>query len=190
MDIAVLGGLAVSAHGKSVTPTAPKPRQVLALLALHVDQVVSVEALIEELWGARPPRTARTTLQTYVLQLRELMGAALATADGPAREAKDVLVTSPGGYLLVGGDGSCDVRDFELLAGRGYRAADAEDYQGRPGCSGRRLTCGRVTRSQTCAPEPAWRWRSSDWTRAGCAPWTSGSRSICGSGATANCCRN
>ena len=130
MDIAVLGGLAVSAHGKSVTPTAPKPRQVLALLALHVDQVVSVEALIEELWGAEPPRTARTTLQTYVLQLRELMGAALATADGPAQEAKDVLVTSPGGYLLAGGDGSCDVRDFELLAGRGYRAVDAEDYQG------------------------------------------------------------
>ncbi|MGG8409411.1 AfsR/SARP family transcriptional regulator, partial [Streptomyces sp. 12297] len=68
MDIEVLGTLAVREHGVSITPTAPKPRQVLALLALHADQVVPVSALIEELWAGAPPRSARTTLQTYVLQ--------------------------------------------------------------------------------------------------------------------------
>lgn len=77
MDIEVLGALAVQENGVSVTPTAPKPRQVLALLALHADQVVPVAALIEELWGTTPPRSARTTLQTYVLQLRELIAVAL-----------------------------------------------------------------------------------------------------------------
>ncbi|GGT34669.1 SARP family transcriptional regulator [Streptomyces kurssanovii] len=156
MDIDVLGELAVRENGVSVTPTAPKPRQVLALLALHADRVVPVAQLTEELWGQRPPRSARTTLQTYVLQLRELISAALvhdtpprtphpapapapprtsrgsgqdAPADG-RRSAKDVLVTSPGGYLLNTSGGTSDVREFELLAGQGYRAMDAGDFAG------------------------------------------------------------
>jgi DNA-binding SARP family transcriptional activator len=152
VDIDVLGELAVRENGVSVTPTAPKPRQVLALLALHADRVVPVASLTEELWGQRPPRSARTTLQTYVLQLRELISAALVhdtpprtphgTPPGTARSsgqdapgggrrsAKDVLVTSPGGYLLNTSGGTSDVREFELLAGQGYRAMDAGDFAG------------------------------------------------------------
>ncbi|GEB48936.1 MULTISPECIES: AfsR/SARP family transcriptional regulator [Streptomyces] len=132
MDIDVLGALAVRENGISVTPTAPKPRQVLALLALHADQVVPVGALIEELWGEHPPRSARTTLQTYVLQLRDMISAAVERDPegvGP-RTAKDVLVTSPGGYLLNSSGGTLDVREFERLAGTGYRAMDAGDFPG------------------------------------------------------------
>ncbi|MFI5687550.1 BTAD domain-containing putative transcriptional regulator [Streptomyces sp. NPDC051636] len=137
MQIDVLGILDVRVNGVSVAPTAPKPRQVLALLALHADQVVPVSALIDELWAGRPPRSARTTLQTYVLQLRDLITLALEKgtpaaepASPPRRSAKDVLVTSPGGYMLVSGGGTSDVREFEQLAGLGYRAADAGDFQG------------------------------------------------------------
>ncbi|MFE5538170.1 BTAD domain-containing putative transcriptional regulator [Streptomyces sp. NPDC056492] len=137
MDIEVLGTLAVRERGVSVAPTAPKPRQVLALLALHADQVVPVSALIEELWQGAPPRSARTTLQTYVLQLRALIATALEQGDGegeaaPAgrRTAKDVLVTLPGGYLLNSGGGTSDVREFDRLAGMGYRAMDAGDFPG------------------------------------------------------------
>ncbi|MEV7544748.1 MULTISPECIES: AfsR/SARP family transcriptional regulator [unclassified Streptomyces] len=127
MDIDVLGALAVRENGISITPTAPKPRQVLALLALHADQVVPVSALIEELWGTMPPRSARTTLQTYVLQLRALIATALEGNDGE-RTAKDVLVTLPGGYMLNSGGGTSDVREFDRLAGMGYRAIDAGDH--------------------------------------------------------------
>ncbi|MGW0763477.1 AfsR/SARP family transcriptional regulator [Streptomyces sp. NPDC002814] len=136
MDIKVLGALAVTENGVSIAPTAPKPRQVLALLALNADRVVPVSALIEELWGVTPPRSARTTLQTYVLQLRELIAVALdgerGGADGPGarRTAKEVLVTMPGGYLLASGGGASDIRLFERLAGMGYRAMDAGDFPG------------------------------------------------------------
>ncbi|WP_066955592.1 AfsR/SARP family transcriptional regulator [Streptomyces lushanensis] len=135
MDIDVLGALAVRENGRSITPTAPKPRQVLALLSLHADQVVPVSALIEELWAGEPPRSARTTLQTYVLQLRSLIAAALKHGaqegqEGTARTAKDVLVTLPGGYRLDSGGGTSDVREFDRLAGLGYRAMDAGDYAG------------------------------------------------------------
>ncbi|WP_199550966.1 AfsR/SARP family transcriptional regulator [Streptomyces sp. N35] len=129
MDIDVLGGLAVREQGVSVTPTAPKPRQVLALLALNADQVVPVATVIEELWGTEPPRSARPTLQTYILQLRELIETALRQGDETRPgSAKDVLMTVPGGYLLNTGEGRSDVRDFERIAGAGYRAMDAEDY--------------------------------------------------------------
>ncbi|MEU5979083.1 AfsR/SARP family transcriptional regulator [Streptomyces sp. NPDC047315] len=132
MDIEVLGALAVREHGIPVTPSARKPRQVLALLALHADQVVPVDLLIEELWEDSPPRSARTTLQTYILQLRELITAALkSVADGTeTRTAKDVVVTAPGGYLLKASPGTSDVREFDRLAGMGYRALDAEDFRG------------------------------------------------------------
>ncbi|MGC4948950.1 AfsR/SARP family transcriptional regulator [Streptomyces sp. DT224] len=128
MDICVLGTLAVRELGTSITPTAPKPRQVLALLALHADEVVPVGALTEELWGSEPPRSARPTLQTYILQLRELITAALELHGEGTRTAKDVLLTVPGGYLLRGGSGGHDVQEFERLAGMGYRAMDAEDF--------------------------------------------------------------
>lgn len=130
VDIEVLGALSVREHGISITPTAPKPRQVLALLALQADRVVQVSSLIEELWDDEPPRSARTTLQTYVLQLRELIGEALARGGEAEVTAKDVLVTLPGGYRLDTRGGRIDFREFEQQAGTGYRAMDAEDFTG------------------------------------------------------------
>ncbi|GHI90527.1 AfsR/SARP family transcriptional regulator [Streptomyces xanthophaeus] len=130
MDIEVLGALSVRENGVSITPTAPKPRHVLALLALHADQVVSVGLLIEELWGATPPRSARTTLQTYVLQLRVLIANALEHGDDERCTAKDILATLPGGYRLETRGGTVDYREFERRAGAGYRAMDSEDYAG------------------------------------------------------------
>jgi SARP family transcriptional regulator, regulator of embCAB operon len=130
MDIRVLCALTVRENGVSIAPTAPKPRQVLALLALNADHVVPVATLIEELWGANPPRSARTTLQTYVMQLRELIAGALACGDDTQVSAKDVLSTHPGGYRLETRGGFVDFREFERRAGSGYRAMAAGDYAG------------------------------------------------------------
>ncbi|MFJ9708835.1 BTAD domain-containing putative transcriptional regulator [Streptomyces sp. NPDC101234] len=132
MDIGLLGALDVRENGVSIAPTAPKPRQLLALLALRADQVVPVPALIEELWAGTPPRSARTTLQTYVLQLRELIATALREGAGhedpEARNAKDVLTTLPGGYLLASGGGTSDIREFERLSELGYRAMEDDNF--------------------------------------------------------------
>ncbi|MFC7617409.1 hypothetical protein ACFQV2_32305 [Actinokineospora soli] len=58
MDIQVLGPLSVRENGQSIAPTAAKPRKLLALLAVHANRLVPVQALLEELWGDRP-RAAR-----------------------------------------------------------------------------------------------------------------------------------
>ncbi|MFD9797096.1 BTAD domain-containing putative transcriptional regulator [Streptomyces sp. NPDC059070] len=132
MDIEVLGALSVRKNGLSIAPTARKPRQVLALLALHADSVVPLATLAEELWDDAPPRSARTTVQTYVMQLREVIGEALARRDGERRTAKDVLVTLPGGYRLEtdAAEGRVDFREFERRATAGHRAMDAGDHTG------------------------------------------------------------
>ncbi|MGW2248811.1 AfsR/SARP family transcriptional regulator [Kitasatospora sp. NPDC001660] len=131
MEIRVLGALDVRMCGVSVVPSAPKPRQVLALLALRADQVVPAGVLADELWSGRPPRSARTTVQTYVLQLRDLIDRAIAATGAAAGVAcaKDVLVTSPGGYMLNSGGGLVDAREFDRLAGTGYRAMDGDDHR-------------------------------------------------------------
>lgn len=119
MRIEVLGPLEATADGRSVLPTAAKPRQVFALLALRAGQVVPVAALIEELWGERPPRSLRTTLQTYVMQLRKLLG----------DDATGVLATRFGGYLLDVAPEDVDVHEYERLALAGRRAAEAGDFE-------------------------------------------------------------
>ncbi len=125
MEIRVLGPLSVGCEGASATPTAPKPRSVLALLLMHANQTVPVSALTQELWGHEPPASAHTTLQTYILHLRKVFAAALGTT--PTTVAKTVLTTAPGGYLFqIDGD-DFDLCRYHLLAAAGRRALAAGD---------------------------------------------------------------
>jgi DNA-binding SARP family transcriptional activator len=130
VDIDILGPLVARKCGTSVVPTAAKPRKVLAMLTVHADQVVPMASLFEELWGEDIPRSANTTVQTYVLHLRNLIGTALdqQPADRP-RDAKRVLVTYPGGYLLDTMGGRVDVHEFDRLAALGHRAREMGDYE-------------------------------------------------------------
>ncbi|MGO1056591.1 AfsR/SARP family transcriptional regulator [Crossiella sp. CA198] len=110
-----------------MAPTAAKPRQVLVLLALHAGKIVSVPTLIEELWGDRPPLSVRTTLQTYILQLRRLIESAMPPeASGTA---KDVLLTRFDGYVLDIDPDNVDVRAYEALIQEGNRAVEERDFE-------------------------------------------------------------
>lgn len=125
LRIQVLGPLSAEVNGESIVPTAAKPRQILSLLTLHAGRVVPVTTLMDEIWGAEPPMSALSTMQTYILQLRRAMG----TAMGPSApgSAKDVLATRHGGYLLQIPDGSVDVHAYERLAREGQSAFETGD---------------------------------------------------------------
>ncbi|PYC83793.1 hypothetical protein C7C46_08585 [Streptomyces tateyamensis] len=133
MDIEVLGPLNITQQGRSVVPTAGKPRQLLALLALRSGRVVSVPALIEEVWGEDIPRSAAATLQTYIMKLRrnidEVMDGELPGGQLTDRRAgaKEVLVTQYGGYVLHPGPGRNDIREFRALAARGGLSLEMGD---------------------------------------------------------------
>lgn len=126
MRINVLGPLTAEVQGRSFVPSAGKPRQLLALLAVCANQVLPVPTLMEEIWGYDLPRSAVTTLQTYILQLRRR----LATAYGKTtpKSAKEVLVTRYGGYLLQAPRESVDLYEYEGLAAAGREAFDKGEY--------------------------------------------------------------
>jgi DNA-binding SARP family transcriptional activator len=80
---------------------------------------------MEELWGEAPPRSALTTLQTYILHLRRNIDAAL-PPDHTAT-AMEILVTRYNGYMLNVPAADVDAKRYEMLASAGRRAADAGD---------------------------------------------------------------
>ncbi|WP_232248635.1 AfsR/SARP family transcriptional regulator [Streptacidiphilus rugosus] len=107
------------------TPTAAKVRVLLATFLVRKGEVVSTEALIDELWGDEPPRTVTTTLQVYISQLRTLLSGG---ADGMAPR-DGVLQTQPPGYRLTVGPDELDLTRFEALAASGRRAYERGDHE-------------------------------------------------------------
>ncbi|HET9142298.1 AfsR/SARP family transcriptional regulator [Actinophytocola sp.] len=126
VEIKVLGPLQGSVDGTSIVPSARKQRQVLAMLAINTGQVVTASALIEEIWGGRPPRLPLASLQTYILHLRRKVKNAL--AEGADRSSKDILLTGPGGYTLDVPAGHIDTGQYEQLVASGRRAVSLGDY--------------------------------------------------------------
>ncbi|MEV7388074.1 MULTISPECIES: AfsR/SARP family transcriptional regulator [unclassified Streptomyces] len=113
MEFRVLGPIDVREQGRDVTPSAPKQRQVLALLMAQANHRVSVPALLSEVWDGEPPRTATTALQTYIGAIRKALAAATGTS---ARDIADHrLVTDGNGYVLRLADDEWDRPRFERL---------------------------------------------------------------------------
>jgi DNA-binding SARP family transcriptional activator len=73
MHVQVLGPFEASAEGQPLALGAGKPRAVLVILALNAGSTVSVQRLIEGLWGERPPATAAKLVQLYVSQVRKAL---------------------------------------------------------------------------------------------------------------------
>lgn len=108
MEFGVLGPLRVLDRGVDVAPTAPKQRQLLALLLLNANRIVPISTVVEELWSHTPPPTATAAIHTYVKQLRRTMRRRL-SGDGtaPCR-----LVTRAQGYQLHVQPGEMDLDVF------------------------------------------------------------------------------
>jgi DNA-binding SARP family transcriptional activator len=122
LRISLLGPLTVTIDGEEATPTAPKPRRVLALLAMSANSVVRNAKIIEELWENQPPASVTTTLQTYVYQLRKYLrfpasNSAHRADRGPRPE--EALHTFAGGYMLSLDSEALDCLRFERLAQQG-----------------------------------------------------------------------
>jgi DNA-binding SARP family transcriptional activator len=144
LDIEVLGPRVVRYGSISATPTAAKPRTVLAMLAMHANEQVPVDLLINELWGNAPPSTAKTILQTYVMQLRKLISRAIGAAHiDEQRDAKRELVTMPGGYVLAASPDSVDRWHFERIVAAAHRARERGEIEAAARQFAEALDCWR-----------------------------------------------
>lgn len=147
--IDMLGSLRLTTGPESVQTarlTAPKPRQMIALLTLQANRTVPLAAMAQELWGDQPPVSMRTALQTYVVQLRKFLAL---TLGWPTKAvAEKILVTKQDGYQFNVEHGNLDVHEFERLASAGNRAL----AQGDDGLAERLLTASlEIWRGQPLA---------------------------------------
>lgn len=111
----LLGPLTVVGRQAPLNPPPGRVTTVLALLALEVGRVVSLDRLMDQLWGDSPPRSGPATLHVYVSRLRRLL---------QATEAR--IVTRPPGYLL---DLPRESVDAHLLAARVAAAEQAAAHR-------------------------------------------------------------
>lgn len=109
----------ILADGRVIEPSSEKICKVLAILSLR-QEVTSVELLVRELWDDKPPRSALTTLQTYVYHTRRMFERESLTRDG-----KPLLVTRPPGYELRVEVDEVDATQFEHSVARGRSLLDA-----------------------------------------------------------------
>ncbi len=122
MEFCLLGPLLVRRGGVPVAISPGMQRSLLAALALAGNKVVSVDELMDALWGDDPPRSARASLQNMVMRLRRSL-------DG--RQPR--IIARPDGYQLLVEPGELDVDRFEDLLAEARQArragslADAAD---------------------------------------------------------------
>ena len=96
MGINVLGPLTVDGPGR----LGPHDRVVLQALATRLGQPVSADELVDAVWGDRPPASATKNLQSSIVKIRKVLGAA-------------AIETSHHGYVLAVPPDQIDAHDFE-----------------------------------------------------------------------------
>jgi DNA-binding SARP family transcriptional activator len=119
LEFRILGSLEVRAAGRELSLGGPRQRAVLATLLLAPGRVVSVDALMDQVWNGRPPPTGRAQIAICVAGLRKVFRTA-----GCERP---VIVTAPPGYLLRLDGHRLDAAEFAR------RTAAAHERALRPG---------------------------------------------------------
>jgi DNA-binding SARP family transcriptional activator len=113
VEVRLLGPLELLVDGAPEVVSGAKLRAVVAALALAGGRIVSVDELLEVVWGEDLPATARNTLQYHVSVLRKTLG---------RRGADDALTTRSPGYAL---QARTDVDRFTSALAEGGRARAA-----------------------------------------------------------------
>ena len=112
-EFRILGPLEVLLDGLPVELGGPRQRALLAALLVHHGQVVSTDRLVDLLWGESAPKTATTSLQNGISQLRRVLGA-------------DVLATRAPGYVIAVEPDAINAVRFEALLAQARNLPAAE----------------------------------------------------------------
>ena len=115
MDFRILGPLEVLDESRVITLGGSKQRALLALLLLHVNETLSTDRLVDELWGERPPANAAKTVQMQISRLRK------ALAGEAGNGSANVVVTREGGYELTIDPERARLAPLRAAGGRGAK---------------------------------------------------------------------
>lgn len=109
----MLGPLEAHDRGRPVDLGTPRVRTLLATLLLQANRVVSIDELVERMWGEQPPGNPRRTVQTNVARLR------LALAAGGR-----AVQTHERGYLIEVDQWQLDLLRFRALVEQAHPGED------------------------------------------------------------------
>lgn len=115
IEFSLLGPIKASADGEPVNLGGPKQRAVLAMLLIDANRVVSVDRLIEGVWGEDSHSGANATLQVYISNLRKALGG-------------ERIVTERPGYRIVVAADELDTLGFEEAIRTGNECASSGDH--------------------------------------------------------------
>ncbi|MFD5148120.1 BTAD domain-containing putative transcriptional regulator [Streptomyces sp. NPDC058401] len=113
----ILGDLTLDVHGERRRIPGPKAGVLLASLLLRPGAPLSVDRLMDSVWGDRPPRTALASLHNHFARLRSALGA-----------ERERLRAVPSGYALDVRPGELDAEAFETRLRRAQDAQQALDW--------------------------------------------------------------
>jgi DNA-binding SARP family transcriptional activator len=114
LDLSVLGPLRARRDGKEAGLGGRRQQAVLARLLLAGGDVVSADRLVDDLWAGEPPASATNTLQSYVSNLRRILG----PSDPP------IIERAGEGYRLRLDEGAARSVRFEQLVASSASASD------------------------------------------------------------------
>ncbi|GAA5094642.1 AfsR/SARP family transcriptional regulator [Nocardia iowensis] len=116
----VLGSFTAMRDDREIELGPAKQQAVLAALMLEMNRPVTVNAIIDGVWGEHPPGDARNGVQTYVSRLRRVLAPCRKTAE-PA------LVWAETGYVLHGDPSLSDHVAFDRLIATAERCRRESD---------------------------------------------------------------
>lgn len=117
VEIGVLGPMSATRSGAVVALGGPKQRTVLAVMSSRPNTCVSLDALIDGVWGDDLPAAVETSVQSYVSNIRTRLGVEIERI-GRA-------------YRLRIAEGNVDAVRFERLVSEGMQlAAERPDAAG------------------------------------------------------------
>jgi DNA-binding SARP family transcriptional activator len=123
MDFRMLGPFEVWDDGSPVSLGGRRQRAVLALLAIHAGEVLSMDRIVEEIWAGDSPPSAARTVHSYVSRLRSSL-----RSGRPTEPRSDILISQDPGYVLTIDPSWVDAVRFE----RGVAQASASLGSGDP----------------------------------------------------------
>lgn len=122
VQLEVLGPVRVLRAGQELALGPRLQRALIALLALHVDRIVSRTELVDALWGDTPPASANGSLATYLSGLRRVL-----EPDRSSRAPSQLLVSAGSGYRLRLPEQTIDVCQVQAREERARKALLAGD---------------------------------------------------------------
>src|ERR1022692_1378928 len=140
--LAVLGPLAAWREMVPVALGPARQRAVLSLLVLREGSGLSRAAVIDALWGEKPPPSAWEMIQGYVSRLRRLLWPGDRAGDG-MRFRGAPLSWDGSSYRLAAGAVHSDLAEFGHLSGCARRSAAAGDAKQACGLYGQALRLWR-----------------------------------------------